>query len=154
MVQGPRPDAQGATAALIQTYEGSFHSGPLPDPASLQHYESISPGMAERILRMAEGEQAHRHTQDAKRLQAEISAQQTALATNDARIRGIFASDRRGQWLGYSICLCALAGAIISLWLNAYWAITVAFLGLPVLGMVKALRSSPGIKHPTDIATK
>ncbi len=34
--------------------------GPLPPPADLQHYEDITPGMADRILSMAENQQKHR----------------------------------------------------------------------------------------------
>lgn len=39
----------------------SHHSGPLPRPSDLAAYETIRPGFAERIMRMAEGEQTHRH---------------------------------------------------------------------------------------------
>ena len=36
------------------------HSGPLPDPATLARYNDVAPGFAERIVRMAETEAAHR----------------------------------------------------------------------------------------------
>lgn len=39
----------------------SHHSGPLPRPSDMAAYETIQPGFAERIMRMAEGEQAQRH---------------------------------------------------------------------------------------------
>lgn len=38
----------------------TFHSGPLPDPADFQAYEDTCPGAAERILSMAENDQAIR----------------------------------------------------------------------------------------------
>ena len=37
------------------------HSGPLPDPTTLQAYDRIVPGSAAKILVMAETEQRHRH---------------------------------------------------------------------------------------------
>jgi len=45
------------------------YSGPLPPPAALEHYERISPGLSDRIVRMAEAEAQHRrllerHEQD------------------------------------------------------------------------------------------
>ena len=36
------------------------HSGPLPDPSSLQKYNDVLPGAAERIIHMAEQQQGHR----------------------------------------------------------------------------------------------
>jgi hypothetical protein len=33
---------------------------------------------------------------------------------------------------------------------GAHWSVPIAFLSLPVLGMVKALRSSPNDHHPSD----
>lgn len=39
-------------------------SGPLPLPSSFREYDEILPGSAERILRMAEEEQAGRHEWD------------------------------------------------------------------------------------------
>lgn len=37
------------------------HSGPLPRPDDLARYEQILPGLAERIVRLPEREQEHRH---------------------------------------------------------------------------------------------
>ena len=44
----------------ITIAQGQFYSGPVPDPESLAKYESISPGFADRLLRMAEKEQHER----------------------------------------------------------------------------------------------
>ena len=44
-------------AAIVQQQ----WSGPMPDPASLERYDHVVPGSAERILVMAEKEQQHRH---------------------------------------------------------------------------------------------
>lgn len=44
----------------ITIAQGQFYSGPVPDPESLAKYESISPGFADRLLKMAEKEQHER----------------------------------------------------------------------------------------------
>ena len=55
--------------------EASIFAGPLPAPADLERYEQAVPGIAERILLMAEREQQERHANmralaDAERRQA------------------------------------------------------------------------------------
>lgn len=47
-------------------------SGPLPHPEELVKYEKILPGSADRIVKMAESEQRHRHEIENERNQAEI----------------------------------------------------------------------------------
>lgn len=48
--------------AIIQVVERQLsHSGPLPPPAQLRDYETVLPGLAERIVRLTEREQEHRH---------------------------------------------------------------------------------------------
>ena len=44
---------------VVQRMEGFV--GPLPHPEHFAHYDETLPGAAERILRMAEKEQDHRH---------------------------------------------------------------------------------------------
>lgn len=110
LTEVPESSELGDVAELCNTSEGkrrllalistsTHHEGPLPDPETLQGYEHIIPGAAQRILRMAESEQTHRHALDIQHLQGAIER------------------DKRGQWLGFAIaltCLC-LAG------FTAYW---------------------------------
>ena len=82
-------------------------------PYSNRHAGSlheIIPGGADRLLRMAEKEQAHR-IEDAK----------------------------RGQYLGWSLAAGAVvATAVVSL-CQGPWQVSVALVGIPVLGAVHAL---------------
>ena len=72
--------------------------------------DQIIPGGADRLLRMAEKEQSHR-IEDAK----------------------------RGQYLGWSLAAGAvIAAAVVSLW-RGPWQVSVALVGIPVLGAVQAL---------------
>lgn len=45
---------------FVQAQHVELHQGPLPPPDVLGGYESVVPGAAERILRMAEQEASHR----------------------------------------------------------------------------------------------
>jgi hypothetical protein len=85
-------------------------SGPLPPPAELEKIDRIIPGGADRLLRMAEKEQTHR-IEDAK----------------------------RGQYLGWSLAAGAvIAAAAVSL-CHGPWQVSVALVGIPMLGAVQAL---------------
>ena len=61
----PVVKGQGRSALMSATQE-IYHSGPLPPAETLEHYERIVPGAAERILSMAEKEQANRHDNECK----------------------------------------------------------------------------------------
>jgi hypothetical protein len=85
-------------------------SGPLPPPSELEKIDQIIPWGADRLLRMAEKEQTHR--------------------IEDAR---------RGQYLGWSLAAGAvIAAAVVSL-CHGPWQVSVALVGIPVLGAVHAL---------------
>ena len=85
-------------------------SGPLPPPAELEKIDQIIPGGADRLLSMAEKEQTHR-----------------------------IADAKRGQHLGWSLAAGAvIAAAVVSL-CHGPWQVSVALVGIPVLGAVQAL---------------
>jgi uncharacterized membrane protein len=68
-------------------------SGPLPPPELLAKYNDVVPNGAERIIKMAENQQAHR--QD---LESTV-------------VHGNVQSEKRGQWMGLTIStLVLLAG--------------------------------------------
>lgn len=49
-----------------------FYTGPIPEPQALAAYENINPGLATRIVTMAEKEQGHRHKIENRRNWAQI----------------------------------------------------------------------------------
>jgi uncharacterized membrane protein len=94
-----KPATRQTTAVQVQT--SAIFSGPLPPPASLEAYERILPGAAERILKMAEDEAVHRRarTDDAGRI--------------DAADRRAYRQEvLRGQLFGFGIGLAAIAAAV------------------------------------------
>ena len=101
-----------STAEVFAPYSDRHaqRRGPLPPPSELEKIDQIIPGGADRLLRMAEKEQAHR-IEDAK----------------------------RGQYLGWSLAAGAvIAAAAVSL-CHGPWQVSVALVGIPVLGAVHAL---------------
>ena len=95
--------------AVIQ----SAYSGPLPPPPMYSEYEAVLPGSADRILAMAEKEQAIRHEWEgrAQRLSA------------------------RGQWLGFIIALACVGGAVL-LGLTGHEWIAAVFAGFASINLV------------------
>ena len=69
------------------------YEGPIPDPIAMQGYESVHPGLADRIMRMAEQEQRHNEM----RIRAAI---------DDARAERMEA--RLGQIFGFLIGMTAI----------------------------------------------
>ncbi|MFK3872696.1 DUF2335 domain-containing protein [Pseudoalteromonas rhizosphaerae] len=53
-------DPTGEITEVVRTVAQEY-SGPLPPPKMLEHYDSVQPGFANRIVAMAEKEQSHRH---------------------------------------------------------------------------------------------
>lgn len=89
-------DKRQAIVNSIIAMERESFSGPIPHPRLLKGYEEVMPGSAERILAMAEREQAH-------------------MAERDNRIvTGSLGSTKRGQWMGFTIALlfCAASTAL------------------------------------------
>jgi uncharacterized membrane protein len=73
------------------------YSGPIPDPGSLDRYNQIVPGAAERIISMAESEAKHRHTIETMAIASDV----------DQR--------KRGQWFGFVIGTIALLASIYAI---------------------------------------
>lgn len=89
--------------ATIEAKSTSF-SGPLPPPSILQKYESILPGSAERIFRMAEGQATHRQ-----------SLESTVVKGDSKRANN-------GLVAGAIIAILFLAGAIFLIYNGHDWA--------------------------------
>ena len=96
-------------------------AGPLPPPAALERFNQIIPNGADRIVTMAEKEQAHRLEYEKTGLEATVC------------------ESRRGQVLGAIISVVAVCGAIFTAYIGAHWAVSVALVGVPVLGIVRAI---------------
>lgn len=109
-------EPRDAQALLFQTRR---RGGPLPPPADFEHYERICPGAADRILKVMEGEQAHR--QELTRKLAETEAMNA----------------KRALPIGGAVALLAVCGATL-VGLFGAWEAAVALVGIPLAAIVRA----------------
>ncbi len=102
--------------------------GPLPPPEVIERYERLLPGAADRVLALAEREQAQRHALETEALRAQIEDQRT-----------VHSGRTRGQWLGFAIVIAAFGlAAIVALVLRTPEALVFAgsLCGATLIGLV------------------
>lgn len=112
---GTNPAQRYAPEQLPQILaQQKITSGPIPSAQEFEYYERVLPGAADRILSMAESNQARRHESESM---ADASNQKLAAANAEAVLAGARASDeasseaRRSQWMAYSIVVIFAASA-------------------------------------------
>jgi uncharacterized membrane protein len=130
----PPYTAPGALPVLLQTQQTVVWQGQYPPPDAIERYEKILPGSFDRMIRMAE------QLQSAQIKEAESAQNYTQKDT------------KRGHWLGWSLSVIAIVGALGCLWLNYPW-VAPAFLSLPVLAVAKALVESVKSQSSANVAT-
>ena len=115
--------------------------GPLPAPEELHAYNQLVPGAAERIIAMAEREQATRHNSDDLAQRADIRHRDELVKSQQANARGVFRSDLLGQTLGFLLAAACVACAAYTALNGAHPSVPIAFLAFPLASVIKALRS-------------
>ncbi|MCS5479436.1 DUF2335 domain-containing protein [Corynebacterium sp. YIM 101645] len=120
---------------------------PLPEPRELAQYDQITPGLADRIVRMAEGSAEAANA--ATRSNAEVNFAIAASIREDGR------AVRRGQWMVTALAVLFLAAAFsLAVIGNTPFAIAMGVLGcLSVFGAlvrpVNSARWRPGSRDET-----
>jgi len=74
---------------MVMASSQEFFAGPLPPPRILKGYEEVLSGSADRIFRMAENEQSHRHAlevDEQKHFQQMVSIQVKTDSTLQNRV--------------------------------------------------------------------
>ena len=95
-------------------------SGPLPPPQALEHFNSIIPQGAERIIGMVEREQAHR------------------LQLESAAIAATVKDTKRGHWMGFCISVVAMIAATVTAYIGAHPSVSFALVSLPIAVIVRS----------------
>lgn len=94
-------------------------SGPIPDPSILKEYDEVHEGLADRIVRMAESEQLHRHKME-------------AIETKEP-----FKIAKLGQWFGlFSIVVAFGFAGFLAFTGNPGWGTAVAAIDVVALAAV------------------
>lgn len=116
------PSKKSAPKSAAPLPAPSAWSGPLPDPASVERFEHILPGAAQRLFALAEREQAHRHAQEIA--QMEIRRASVRMAARDSLL---------GMFLGWLVAMGGMGCAVWSVMAQAHWSVSLGFLSLPVM---------------------
>ncbi|MDP9175555.1 MAG: DUF2335 domain-containing protein [Planctomycetota bacterium] len=80
------------------------HVGPIPSPAALAEYEKALPGLADRVVKMAEDESLHRRELEKQIVQAQV--EDGRAARNDQKL-----GQKSGLSIAILVVLCGF-GAI------------------------------------------
>ena len=107
---------QNTQIAVLQSI--SFQ-GPLPPPALYREYKENLPGAEERILKLAENEQTHRHQWD------------------NNIMRNAATAVRRGQWMGFGVACAAILFAAFCAYLERDGGMYI-FGGISFIGILSA----------------
>ena len=71
-------DQQESVTSLVMSQSSlEIRRGPLPEPSILSDYDKVLPGLADRIVVMAESEKDHRHQMQSRQL--ELSARRSLI---------------------------------------------------------------------------
>lgn len=130
--KGNVPDVQTEAQTQLIAAKSETFEGPLPHPDILARYENILPGIADRIVRMAEAEQNARHSaidQDAKNKSTlvDIAAKERA---------GALEAQKKGQNIGLAISLVCVLCAIVCALMDKPTIVTCAFLAVPTASLI------------------
>lgn len=108
---------------LLYIHSEASFSGPLPPPEILRQYNDVMPGLGERIVQMAENEQAHRFKMD------------------DSSISVL----RRGQSFAFLTVLLLIIAAIVCIFMGQ-WKVAAGIFSVTIIGTAaifyKAQKSS------------
>jgi hypothetical protein len=75
-------------------------------------------------MKMVEAEQSHR-----------ISYEQ-------AHLNALANDTRRGHYIGLAISVAAMGGAAFTAYIGAHWSVSIALVGVPILGIIRAIVGS------------
>lgn len=113
------PNKEKREKILVSLFSATFEafSGPIPSPDTLRKYEEVLPGLAERIVKMAENQNSHR-----------INLEDTVVTSQQKE-------SRRGQHYGLLIGILGLATCVI-LSLSGHDAVATAIGSTTIVGLV------------------
>lgn len=95
-----RPEKAKEARVVLTRTVSKPHSGPIPSADELEHLEQVLPGLADRVVSMAEREQSHRH------------------GTMENLLDKEFALRGRGQWMALGALVLLLLAVVVIAWLG------------------------------------
>ncbi len=127
-----------------------LYSGPIPHPDLLKKYDSVIPGLAERIVAMAEEEQKHRHKLDDE----DSTRQNKMIDTAVTESKGAMGALKLGQLCGLGVSVLCIIVAFVCALKGLDNTVVVAFTVVPVASLIRAFIPSKSDTYsaPTDTA--
>lgn len=118
-VEGPT-----ASTALQILHQQQSWSGPIPSPEDLEHYEKVHPGLAERIVVMAER-------------QIDMAGKQMdhRVGVEGKHMRGLNRRADLGLWMAFVLALVVLVGGMLLVW-DDHDAAGTAIITIDLVGLV------------------
>lgn len=98
-----KPQEQAQLLSVVTQYQG-----PIPHPEALAAYEDITPGLADRIVVMAERESENRHKID----QGKIKLNDKHLGVIQSQNDDATVLNKRAQFFAFIICAGGIIGGI------------------------------------------
>ncbi|MBW8830611.1 MAG: DUF2335 domain-containing protein [Burkholderiales bacterium] len=105
----------------------------------LREFDAVLPGTAEKLIRWAEEESAHRRSMESSAQAANIMNQSRHLEIVHYQSRATFRSDFVGQICGFIVCIACVVGAI---WMGAlgHEVAAGALCAIPTAAVIQAFR--------------
>lgn len=125
------------------------YQGPIPHPEHLRAYEAITPGLADRIIGMAERESAHRHDMEKGTLQLNKARVENEKTFNQNSTM----LNKRAQTFALTIALVGTIGGIATIFAGHERTGTYLFLltlGTLALAFLKNGRNNENEQPATD----
>ena len=118
---GSADGAPPGRGVRVSAARHELHQGPLPHPDILRLYDSVVPGLAERIVKMAEREQAHRHEMDLRLLRSSNRRYLSGYLSSLAMIAATFGTAvwllAKGQDISGLVMLVTALATIVSVFI-------------------------------------
>jgi uncharacterized membrane protein len=108
MARGNKPTRQQVTIS-----QAKFHQGPFPDPDTLDRYNQIQPGFAERIIQLAETEADHRRSVEKRVVNMNFILGGIGMIFGLIAIVGVLALCYYAFSLGYDTAAGAIATGVL-----------------------------------------
>ena len=118
--------------SLIAAQKREVFEGPLPHPDILQKYEQIMPGIAERIVQMAEREQDIRAQTVASEDARKDALVALAQNENDRTHRAL----NKGQNVGLFITVACVIAAFVGMLMDKNPYVCTGFLAIPTASFI------------------
>lgn len=148
---GPMPqgvDRISPKAGGMIAYAAS-HSGPLPPASQFAKYDDVLPGAAERILAMAERNQAHRTKLDNRNAALQQRGQREMIID----LKAARSERHEGRWIAFGITLLLVALAFYMVYSGASTAaasmLSVLLIGLALAYITGTAARAKQAKPPT-----